>query len=81
MSMDHEHVLRHPDCIGCDEPVDPNGPEYLMDIYRGEWHRNCYENWLSSQEDQEPDYNYTRYEDSASYRQSMTDAGRGHLLP
>lgn len=24
---------------------------------------------------------HTRYEDSPSYRQSMTDAGRGHLLP
>lgn len=24
---------------------------------------------------------HTRYEDSLGYRQSMTDAGRGHLLP
>ena len=28
----------------------------------------------------EPDYNYTPYEESASYRESMIDAGRGHLL-
>jgi hypothetical protein len=30
--------------------------------------------------EQEPDYNYTPYEESARYREEMIDAGRGHLL-
>ena len=28
----------------------------------------------------EPDYDYVPYEESQSYRESMIDAGRGHLL-
>lgn len=27
-----------------------------------------------------PDYDYVRHEDTASYRESLRDAGRGHLV-
>jgi hypothetical protein len=32
------------------------------------------------EDDREPDYNHTPFEESQSYRESMRDAGRGHLL-
>jgi hypothetical protein len=34
----------------------------------------------AEEDDREPDYNHTPYEESQSYRESMRDAGRGHLL-
>jgi hypothetical protein len=36
--------------------------------------------FFASNEPDEPDYNYTPYEESRSYRESMIDAGRRHLL-
>jgi hypothetical protein len=34
----------------------------------------------SEEDDREPDYDYVPLEESQSYRESMVDAGRGHLL-
>ena len=82
MSMDDARS-RFPECVSCNEGVDENNPAlgHHVDESGEYWHATCYAKWESNQEGPEPDYDYVRYEDSPSYRQSMTDAGRGHLLP
>ena len=91
MSMDNA-LLRFPQCVGCDEGVDENNPSlgYHMDEDKQYWHATCWSVYCSENEydietgkeypEPEPDYDFVRYEDSQSYRDSMTDAGRGHLL-
>jgi hypothetical protein len=67
-------------CSNCDAPTN------LQAWSHGVWFwfcADCYAALVPAAEredDREPDYNYTPYEESRSYRESMIDAGRRHLL-
>jgi hypothetical protein len=67
-------------CSNCAEPTN------IQVWGDGEWLwicSDCYSALVPETEREdgrEPDYNYTPYEESRSYRESMIDAGRRHLL-
>ena len=79
-------------CSSCGEPTNLQVwtkdvcPTDRGDEIRAGWEwfcTDCYSEMVPESEredDREPDYDFTPYEESRSYRESMMDAGRGHLL-
>lgn len=67
-----------PYCSECGEDLNPDGtcPDCLPENDE----ENDIETPLQSEEDTDIQYFHQRDEESESYRSSMIDAGRGHLL-